>query len=99
MSDDKVNVNVGVTLPEGNNAIYNVGLSPLFSNRSGRGPGTGAEESLVFRGSDVFYWSKNASSIDMAFYLIANANTIFPNRNWVRYQPFSLRCLVFTTNS
>lgn len=81
--------NWGVTLPEVNYALYNIGLSPLFFERAGFG----------IRGAMGFYWAGTIRIWSEAYFLQNGSGSVFPSYLQTRNQSYSLRCLVSTTNS
>ena len=88
--------NAGVTLPDGNNAIYNITLSPFFFNYSGY-PNL-FHGNIDGRSEDGRFWSSKASSSNSANDLTTNQANIYPHHRWTRLYPYSLRCLVSTNN-
>ncbi len=104
MSDDDYNggwgANAGTTLPEGNQAIYNIMLSPFFMPRSGRVGGindTSGANVILDNGGWGRLWSDTISNNDSA-YNLAFARGIWPSAKDARTHAFSLRCLVSTNN-
>ncbi len=91
--------NHGITLPSNVNALYNIGLSPLFITRTGR-PGTSLETYIMWRGRSNFAWSTTVSPFwSNGPYYISNYNgDIYPSDMNMRTFAHSLRCLVSTNN-
>ena len=102
VGSDVAHANGGVTLPSGEKATNNIGLTPLFINYSGA-LGNGMEDLyIVSRGHVGLVISSVASGSRAwlaSYRLDAGDSTITPSmRNNPTTYPLSLRCLVSTNN-
>ena len=84
-------VNIGITLPDGQDAIYNAGLTPLFYTRNGYIQAEDIE--LIGQGEAGFAWSGTLS-----FHLSVSELDIRPSHSNPNFLIISLRCLVSTNN-
>lgn len=101
MSDDievskPSNANEGATLPNSNNATYNIELSPLFFNRSGRND-TSSHTSLR-HGQQGYFWPKTSRGTDRVYRMGFTLEVVSPSYNNDRAYGHPLRCLVSTNN-
>ena len=101
MSDDDRDgswtANSGITLPDGEEATYNVGLSPFFFSRAGS---NGYERMFYGRGRSTSIFASNIGTKGSRYSLDAQLIAIWPSRNdgGASIYALSLRCLVSTNN-
>ena len=102
VSDDKAtnefNANIGITLPDNNDATYNSGLSPIFIFRPG---GSWLNDRIIGgRGLGIGFWSMNARWSTQAYHSGIKGDAMFypSDRNSRADYALSLRCLVSTNN-
>ncbi len=101
MSDDLSTdgyANLGVTLPNGVDAIYNAGLSPLFFARVGRGSSSRSENATMWRGNSGYFWPSNSKDETSTYFFEAPHAGVRPSGYWMSNVARSLRCLVSTNN-
>ncbi len=100
MSDDpgtsQFNIGTGVSLPDGEDATYNAGLTPLYMGRTGTIGFTWTQEFLG-RGSEAPFWSSITRGTENAYrgFTTASINSLSAHSKLLG-QPF--RCLVSTNN-
>ena len=96
-STNYYDANMGATLPSGENATNNIGLSPLFYTKQGRTDNANPIN-VSERGNMEQLWSATSKDKRYAYMLNASSISIHPSESLVSFLGRSLRCLVSTNN-